>query len=209
MNYEHKKALFNEMDEHLLFDDNPSKFLNKISNEAVFSEFPFHIILRLKTTDQNREHHPEGSVWNHTVMVVDEAAKHKDRSENPKAFMWAALLHDIGKPDTTRVKRGKVTSYDHDIVGADLTRQFLCEFDLDKSFIQSVTALVRWHMQILFVVNDMPFADLDSMSKEVNVNEIALLGLCDRLGRGKVNVKKEEENIRLFLAKAQKKGWNE
>jgi len=201
--YEDKNAIFNDMENHLLFDLRPSEFLNQVSNEAIFSQPPFDMILRLKTTAQNHEHHPEGSVWNHTVIVVDEAAKRKGKSENPKAFMWAALLHDIGKPSATKVKKGKITAYNHDKVGACLAEQFLAEFDLNQQFIKNVSALVRWHMQILFVANDMPFTDVEAMKKEVNINEVALLGLCDRLGRGRANIEKEEENIRLFLAKTQ------
>lgn len=62
---------------------------------------------RLKGTEQSLLHHPEGDVWNHTLLVVDEAANVKNKSTDAAVFMWAALLHDIGKPDTT-TKPGKV-----------------------------------------------------------------------------------------------------
>jgi putative nucleotidyltransferase with HDIG domain len=38
--------------------------------------------------------------------------------------MWAALLHDIGKPDTTKQYKGRITSYDHDKAGALIARKF-------------------------------------------------------------------------------------
>ncbi len=71
-------------------------------------------------TGQSPQHHPEGSVWNHTLLVVDEAAKIKEQSADPRTFMWAALLHDLGKPSTTMRRKSKITSYDHDKVGAQL-----------------------------------------------------------------------------------------
>jgi hypothetical protein len=40
-----------------------------------------------------------------------------------------------------------------------------------------------------------------AMKRQVDVNEVALLGLCDRLGRLNANVKKEEENIKIFIKK--------
>lgn len=55
-----------------------------------------------------------------------------------------------------------------------------------------------------FVARDMPFADVENMVKEVSVEEIALLSLCDRLGRGgmtKGKEREEKENVRIFLEK--------
>jgi len=54
-------------------------------------------------------------------------------------------------------------------------------------------------MQILYVVNDLPFQDIQGMKTRGDIHEIALLGLCDRLGRGRSNAAEEYENIKLFL----------
>jgi tRNA nucleotidyltransferase (CCA-adding enzyme) len=62
-------------------------------------------------------------------------------------------------------------------------------------------------MQILFVLKDMPFADIDKMAEEVSIDEIALLSLCDRLGRGEMTsekLRKEEEDVRIFIKKCRK-----
>ncbi|MDP4181909.1 MAG: HD domain-containing protein [Bacillota bacterium] len=193
--------LFSEIYEHIINDERPSEFLNEIAKEPEFEKYPFNMLKKLKETKQSPKYHPEGSVWNHTMMVVDEAAKFKDMSRNKKAFMLAALLHDIGKYDTTKVRNGKITSYNHDKYGAELTRKFLNEFSEDNELIDNVVVLVRWHMQILFATNDLPFADLDRMKKEVDLREIALLGLCDRLGRLGADSVKEKNNIQTFLQK--------
>jgi len=55
-------------------------------------------------------------------------------------------------------------------------------------------------MQILYVVNMLPYADIQEMKKQANVRDIALLGLCDRLGRTGADLKKEEEIIQDFLS---------
>ena len=44
--------------------------------------------------------------------------------------------------------------------------------------------MTRWHMQTLFITKNLPFADIDGLYREVDVQELALLSLCDRLGRG-------------------------
>jgi putative nucleotidyltransferase with HDIG domain len=88
--------------------------------------------MRLKKVPQSPKHHPEGNVWNHTMLVVDEAAGKKGQSKDPEAFMWAALLHDIGKADATNQKKGRITAYNHEKVGAEQAGEFLREFMEDK-----------------------------------------------------------------------------
>lgn len=196
--------IFNDIDIHILYDEVPSQFLNKIYNNGLFRKEPFNLLYRLKETQQSLKYHPEGNVWNHTMMVVDEAAKRREKSKNQREFMWAALLHDIGKPSTTKMKKERIVSYDHDKEGAELAKRFLKNFTGNTEFINNVSSLVRWHMQILFVVKDMQFAQISEMKKEVDIEEVALLGLCDRLGRGGAIRADEEENIRIFIEKCKK-----
>jgi tRNA nucleotidyltransferase (CCA-adding enzyme) len=199
--------IFEEFEKHLMEDEKPSMYFEKIiNNQGVFSEYPFTLLRALVETEQSPQHHPEGNVWKHTMLVVDNAAKVKGLSENPRAFMWGALLHDLGKAPTTKIRKGKITSYDHDKVGAELCRKFLAEFTDEEEFIKQVTALVRWHMQTLFVIKNLPFGDVKAMSLEISIKEIALLSQCDRLGRGEINeskIKEEKENIKSFIRKCE------
>lgn len=202
------KELFNEINSHLMTDEKPSIFLNSLlSSEAFNKEYPFTMLSGLQNIEQSPKYHPEGNVWIHTTMVVDNAAIRKSQSTDPSAFMWAALLHDTGKADTTRVRRCKITSYNHEKLGEKLTADFLKEFIDDADFISKVAALVRWHMQLLHIVKASPYAQLDKMKGQVNAKELALLGLCDRLGRGgKPSEAEELENVRIFLDRCGVKG---
>lgn len=196
------KSLFESIHQHLIEDERPSQYLILCSRESAFSQYPFHMLLKLQDTKQSPVHHPEGNVWNHTLLVVDQAAKHKNKSKNASVFMWAALLHDIGKPATTKNRKGKITSYDHDIIGSKLAIDFLSCLTSDDLFIEQVSLLIRYHMQILFVVKDLPFADIKGMKEHSDIQEISLLGLCDRLGRTGSDKQTEEKNIQLFLQKS-------
>lgn len=193
------KNLYSDMEHHLLHDSRPSDYFNTIYNQPVFVQQPFIMLHKLRQTMQSPQHHPEGNVWNHTMIVINEAAKIKKESKDPKVFMWAALLHDIGKPDTTKNRRGKITSYEHEAVGAEMAREFLLYFTDDKKFIDDVCRLIQYHMQILFVINKLRFADIEGMKRHTDVREVGLLGLCDRLGRGNSNHEKETHNIEQFL----------
>lgn len=178
------KEIFLKIEEHLLNDDKPSLYLKEAVNEGLLDNYPLSMILELKDVPQNPKFHPEGNVFIHTMMVIDEGAKNRERSKNKRAFMWALLLHDIGKKPTTKVRKGRLTSYDHDTVGADMARQFLTYFNEEESFIVEVIALVRWHMQSLFVIKNLKFQNIGDMLEDVSINEIVLVSLSDRLGRG-------------------------
>jgi len=193
------RQLFSDLNFHLLNDEKPSVYLSSIYDRPEFKQYPFSMLRRLRSTEQSPVHHPEGNVWNHTLLVVDEAARRKHLSADAAAFMWSALLHDIGKPDATKVRKDKITAYNHDGVGEKLARQFLQEFTGDNAFIDRVAYLVRYHMHILFVVRDLPFKDMEGMKRHTDIHEVALLGLCDRLGRVGVNVEEEERQVRLFI----------
>lgn len=197
-----KTILFNNFNKHLQNDDKPSEyFKEEISTKVYFTEYPFSLLKALTDTPQSTLYHPEGSVWNHTMMVLDNAAMLKKESTDSRAFMWAALLHDIGKAPTTKIRHGKITSYDHDIFGADLANRFLSELTDEVNLIEKVSRLVRWHMQPLYVSKSLPFAHIAEMNSQVSIDEIALFSLCDRLGRGGLTEDKimdEKEEIKKF-----------
>ncbi len=198
---------FKQLNQHLQEDEKPSLYLRDLAQNRWYMEsYPFSLLGDLKEVEQSPVHHPEGSVWEHTLMVVDLAAEGKHLSQDPRVFMWSALLHDLGKAHTTKIRRGRITAYDHDKHGAVLAAAFLKEF-LDKDeFVKKVSQMVRWHMQILFVVKKLPFAQLDKMLQEVSPGEIALLSLCDRLGRGEMDEAtrlQELENTKYFISRCQ------
>jgi putative nucleotidyltransferase with HDIG domain len=196
--------LYERLERHLLEDGRPSEAVRKLSETPAFAEYPFSMLLRQKSTNQSPRYHPEGSVWNHTLLVIDEAAQRRHLSGDARAFMWAALLHDIGKPDTTRNRNGKITAYAHDTAGEKLTRAFLSMFTDDGEFIDKTAVLVRYHMHILYVIKELPFKDVGGMKRRSDLREVALLGLCDRLGRTGAVLETEEEQVRRFIQLCEK-----
>jgi tRNA nucleotidyltransferase (CCA-adding enzyme) len=65
---------------------------------------------------QDPEWHPEGDVWVHTLLVVDQARRRIDDLERPQAtaVMLGALLHDVGKPAFTAMIDGRWRSPGHE-----------------------------------------------------------------------------------------------
>lgn len=115
----------------------------------------------------------------------------------------------MGKCPRRGERTAEIIAYDHDRTGEALARDFLSEYGEGEEFVDSVSALVRWHMQPFFVVRGLPFSDVDSMMRQTNADEIALLSYCDRLGRGDLSeetVAVEKKNAIIFLEKCQKYG---
>ncbi len=187
------KQLFLEINNILLSSEQPSKEIRNLIKEGKFDKKPLNQIKDLAKIDQNPKYHPEGDVLEHILLVVDNASKYKSQSHNEQIFMWAALLHDIGKITTTKIRKGRITSYNHDVEGENLAKVFLDELTDDENFKNKVSKLVRWHMQPLFYDKNLPFFTPQNMINDVEYKEIALLSLCDRLGRG--NLTKETEEL--------------
>jgi len=79
-------------------------------------------------------------VYEHSLRVCDAAPASKPR------VRWAALLHDIGKPDTRVIRDGRVTFYGHAEVGATLADRLLERFRMPNVEREAIVHLVREHM---------------------------------------------------------------
>ncbi|OCA98216.1 HDIG domain-containing metalloprotein [Clostridium beijerinckii] len=199
-----EKEIFLNIEEHLISDDKPSIYLENALKNHNLDNYPFSMISDLRDVDQNPKFHPEGNVFVHTMMVINQGAVNRERSRDKRVFMWALLLHDIGKKPTTKLRKGRLTSYNHDSVGAEMAREFLTYFNMEENFIDEVRGLVRWHMQSLFVTKDMKFQNIGDMLRDVDINEIFLVSLSDRLGRGNldhIEINKTKDEVRKFKEK--------
>jgi tRNA nucleotidyltransferase (CCA-adding enzyme) len=70
---------------------------------------------------QEPEWHPEGDVWVHTLLVVDEARQRIEDLDHARkvTVMLGALCHDLGKPPTTAVIDGRIRSMEHEQAGIE------------------------------------------------------------------------------------------
>lgn len=198
-----KELTFKEISNHLIEDETPSLYIKKILSDERYSFELKDKLLKLETIDQNPKYHPEGNVLNHVLLVLDNAAQIKKFSKNSLSFMWAALLHDIGKITTTKIRKGRITSYNHDVEGEQISKKILDKLTDDEELKYTVSKLVRYHMQPLFFDKNLPFFSCEEMLKEIDYNEVALISMADRLGRGNITSeirKKELENLEKFKA---------
>ena len=82
---------------------------------------------------QDPEWHPEGNVWIHTLMVIDQARALNADLDRPRlaTIMLGAVCHDLGKPATTAVIDGRVRSPNHEAMGAPPATQILDRLNIN------------------------------------------------------------------------------
>lgn len=92
------------------------------------------------------EHAQHKDVYAHSLTVLRQAMDQEE--DGPDLVLrWAALLHDIGKPDTRDTSGGKVSFHHHEVVGAKLTRKRLRKLKYPKAVIEDIAQLVYLHMR--------------------------------------------------------------
>jgi tRNA nucleotidyltransferase (CCA-adding enzyme) len=143
--------------------------------EALFPELQAIVGLPEKP-----EWHPEGHSWLHTLAVVNNAAE--VRNELPQewqlAFMYATLLHDVGK---AAVDVGDSTYRGHDSAGGPLAEAVMTRLKAGKKLTEQVVAIVSNHMQPGGLTRGEADSSLEAPSQQVQAG-CAGLAFALRLG---------------------------
>jgi poly(A) polymerase len=96
------------------------------------------------------EHHRHKDVYTHSLIVLRQAIDLEPRyGLGPDLVLrLAAILHDIGKPDTrSLLPGGKVAFHHHEVVGAKLARKRLTELRFSREVVADVSKLVELHLR--------------------------------------------------------------
>lgn len=135
-----------ELKKALLKAKKPSVFFEVLRKAERLDEW-FPELQVLIGVEQNPVFHGEGDVWNHTMMVIDEAAKYRELVQNPFGFMLAAVAHDFGKAVSTQVIDGKLHAYAHETKGLPLIDAFLRRLTNERQLKKYVLGLCEYHMK--------------------------------------------------------------
>jgi len=130
---------------------------------------------------QNKHHIYD--IYEHSLRSLKVAADKKFNLE----VRFAALFHDIGKPETKEGEGPDSTFYNHDYVGAKFTYRILERLKFPNKFIDKVVLLVRNHM---FVSDPERLTDagarrLIARVGRENISDLINLRIADRLGMGR------------------------
>jgi putative nucleotidyltransferase with HDIG domain len=99
-------------------------------------------IVRLHGVEQPPEYHPEGDVWMHTMMLLEQLPA----GASP-ALAWGALLHDVGKPATFQRGPGRIRFNGHVEVGVRIAEDIARRLRFSNEETAQIAALVENHMR--------------------------------------------------------------
>jgi poly(A) polymerase len=99
-------------------------------------------ITRMHGVEQPPQFHPEGDVFVHTMMLLEQLPLNASRT-----LAWGALLHDVGKPPTFRVAPDRIRFDGHVEVGVAIAREIAHRLHFSNEDTEQIAALVANHMR--------------------------------------------------------------
>jgi tRNA nucleotidyltransferase (CCA-adding enzyme) len=142
---------------------------------------------------QEPEWHPEGDVWVHTLLVLDQARARIDDLPYPQqvTVMLGALCHDLGKPATTAFIDGRIRSLDHESEGVPPATALLDRLNIHSiqgyDVRRDVLGIVAHHLKPgMFAKAQPPVSDgaFRRLAQKVDLELLARVAKSDCEGRG-------------------------
>lgn len=123
--------------EKLIMSDNPGKLIDAYKagiTKAVLPEFD-----KMMECPQITPYH-KYNVGEHTVKVIENVPKNK-------IIRWAALFHDVSKPEVMYIdkKNGRTHFKGHPVAGSERVPQIMRRLKMDNKTIKTVARLVACH----------------------------------------------------------------
>jgi tRNA nucleotidyltransferase (CCA-adding enzyme) len=152
----------------------------------------FPEIQALVGCEQEPEWHPEGDVWIHTLLVIDQARTRIDDLDRARQIvvMVGAVCHDLGKPLTTAFIDGRIRSIDHEQAGVAPAAAVLDRLNIHSidgyDVRKQVLGIVAHHLKPgMFRQSPTPVSDgaFRRLAEKVDLEMLARVAKSDCLGR--------------------------
>ena len=188
------ERILGETEKALLKAEQPSVYFRELKEMNHLREF-FPELEATIGVRQNPKFHPEGDVFEHTMLVIDAAAQLRPRAEEKLNFMLSALLHDLGKCVATQVQAdGRITAYGHEVLGLELVERQLRRITGCERTIRYVCNQAELHMRpnMLCAAHSKKKKTRQLFDMSLCPNDLILLSRAD--ASGKLDEPYREEN---------------
>ncbi|MEN7972691.1 MAG: HD domain-containing protein [Verrucomicrobiota bacterium] len=118
-------------------------------------------LLPMVGQEQPPQFHPEGDVFEHTVLMLNLMNKRQTHPEDkqtytPRELAYTLLLHDVGKPPTAGIGPGRdgkprIRFDGHATVGAGMAEEILVRLRFPNKEKQHIVEAIRGHMRFMEV----------------------------------------------------------
>ena len=144
-----RERIFDEWRKWAVKGKYPKLGLDMLSETTWIQKYP--VLNSMVETPQDPIWHPEGNVFLHTGHVCNAAAdialREKLTANDRLILLFAALCHDMGKPETTiQNEDGRWIAPRHADVGVQFAEEFLTLINAPKWLTENVKPLVKEHM---------------------------------------------------------------
>jgi len=196
------ERIFEEFKKLLLKAKKPSIGFELIKELGILKYYPQ--LDALIGCEQDGEYHPEGDVWVHTLMCLDEMAGLRTGDDYKDLYLTLGVLcHDFGKPHTSEIRNGRITSYNHEKEGVEPTIEFLKLLTNEKKLIEKVIPLVQYHLApFQLYLQNSSLKAIKRLATKVNIEELCIVCLADCKGRDIPNKEKCDEAVLWVLNNA-------
>ena len=154
----------------------------------------FDLLNRFEQTEQSAEWHGEGNVFIHTQLVLNgvyqilESAGEHLSPERKLSLIFAAVLHDIGKPLVTKTKEidgvQKIVAPHHEERGCSYLAYRILDLPLPYYVIQQILRLVgSHHLPRQLVMHNASKGMYFQLARTVDIELLFYLAKADILGR--------------------------
>jgi len=183
-----KERIKDELDKMLTLNK-PSMAIRILHNVGIL-KYILPEVDDLWGCEQSKKWHSEGDVFIHTMIVLDETRKMTDNIPT----LWAALLHDIGKPSTSVKKEdGGISCHGHDKVGFEMSINVMNRLKTSKENAM-VSSIVEDHMRV-GSVKDMKKSTVRRLVAQPNFDNLMVLFKADCLGSIPIDKKIDDEKL--------------
>ena len=131
-------------------------------------------ITALKGTRQSPDYHPEGDVFNHTLLLLSQL------DAPSETLAYGCLLHDVAKPVCFREEAERITFYGHTEKGAAMAEEILKRLKRGRAAWERVAYLVRNHLRHV-QAPQMRLSTLKRFLREEGIDELLELTRIDAL----------------------------
>jgi poly(A) polymerase len=141
-------------------------------------------ISAMKGVEQPPEFHPEGDVFVHTLMLLENLPH-----PCPVTLAWGALLHDVGKPPTFRRAPDRIRFDEHAKVGTKMAEAICQRLRFSNEETKQILLLVENHMR---------FGDVERMNPSTFKKFIRLPHFDEHLELHRLDCQASHRSLRLY-----------
>lgn len=137
----------------------------------------------------------KGGVWTHTLLVVERMEFLLDKvsevfkpygkqmalvAENKTLYKMAAFLHDIAKPATAKMIKGRLRFFYHEEKGALMAKEFLKNLKYSNDEIKMICKMIEFHLRPSNLASNEIVTDkgIYKFFKELSFAGLPMLLLC-------------------------------